>query len=421
MTSVLAAVVLFLLVLQLVVATTTLLWMLEAWREPQLRECNRFGRLARPQHSFSLLVPARHEAEVLGSTLDRLAAIDHPEFEVVAIVGHDDPDTHAVALAAAARHPERLRLVVDHNWPKSKPKALNTALRTCTSDIVGVFDAEDEVALRLLRHVDAAFTRTQADVVQGGVQLMNYGTNWWAVHNVLEYFFWFGSRLHFHARQHFVPLGGNTVFIRRALLVQSGGWDGDCLAEDCELGVRLSTAGANVFVAYDSDLVTREETPTNLRAFFKQRTRWHQGFLQVLRKGDWRSLPWRRRQLARYTLVMPMLQSLATASVVVSLATAAFVRLPIAVAMLVFLPLVPLSMTVAVMATGLHEFGKSYGMRPRVTDYLRLVLGVVFYQVVLGAAAVRATARELRGVNNWEKTAHVGAHRDLSVAGSSSG
>ena len=33
------------------------------------------------------------------------------------------------------------------------------------------------------------------------------------------------------------------------------------------------------------------------------------------------------------------------------------------------------------------------------------------YQWVLSYAAVRATIRELRGINNWEKTAHVGAHR----------
>ena len=31
--------------------------------------------------------------------------------------------------------------------------------------------------------------------------------------------------------------------------------------------------------------------------------------------------------------------------------------------------------------------------------------------MVLSYAAVRATVRELRGINNWEKTAHVGAHR----------
>ena len=33
------------------------------------------------------------------------------------------------------------------------------------------------------------------------------------------------------------------------------------------------------------------------------------------------------------------------------------------------------------------------------------------YQWVLSYASIRATIRELRGINNWEKTAHVGAHR----------
>ena len=42
----------------------------------------------------------------------------------------------------------------------------------------------------------------------------------------------------------FIPLGGNTVFVRTELLRDVGGWDGDCLAEDCELGVRLSRRGA---------------------------------------------------------------------------------------------------------------------------------------------------------------------------------
>jgi len=42
---------------------------------------------------------------------------------------------------------------------------------------------------------------------------------------------WFRSRLHGHAQSGFIPLGGNTVFIRRSLIEQVGGWDGDCLAE----------------------------------------------------------------------------------------------------------------------------------------------------------------------------------------------
>ncbi|MEB0161254.1 glycosyltransferase family 2 protein, partial [Pseudomonas sp. AH2 (2023)] len=77
----------------------------------------------------------------------------------------------------------------------------------------------------------------------------------------------------------FIPLGGNTVFVTRDRLEWSKGWDDQCLAEDCELGVRLSSDGAKVVVAYNPEYVTREETPPTLKSLYKQRTRWNQGFL----------------------------------------------------------------------------------------------------------------------------------------------
>src|SRR6185312_16496373 len=110
--------------------------MLHAWRTPDVLRSTRFGDdVAGPSHSFSLIVPARHEEAVLGETLDRMAAMDHPDFEVLAVVGHDDTGTKAVAEAAAERWPDRVRVVVDHSWPKNKPKALNTALSECRGDI----------------------------------------------------------------------------------------------------------------------------------------------------------------------------------------------------------------------------------------------------------------------------------------------
>jgi cellulose synthase/poly-beta-1,6-N-acetylglucosamine synthase-like glycosyltransferase len=202
------------------------------------------------------------------------------------------------------------------------------------------------------------------------------------------------------------------VFVRREILQQVGGWDPDCLAEDCELGVRLSVRGAKVAVAYEAELVTKEETPESVGALFRQRTRWHQGFLQVLRKGVWRKLPsLRQRILACYTLMMPILQTWVVASIPLSLLLACFVDLPVGVAMLAFVPLLPLMATAAVQTIGLGEFGRTYGPRARVRDYAGLLLGMWPYQLILGAAAIRATRRELRGVNTWEKTEHVGAHR----------
>ncbi|HEX2402910.1 MAG TPA: glycosyltransferase family 2 protein, partial [Mycobacterium sp.] len=128
------------------VAGTTLWWMLHAWRSPDALAATGFRRrAARAPRSFSLLLPARHEENVLGDTIDALARLDHPKYEVIVIIGHDDPETEFVAREAVARYPRIVRVVMDYHLPKNKPKALNTALRKCRGDIVGVFDAEDEV------------------------------------------------------------------------------------------------------------------------------------------------------------------------------------------------------------------------------------------------------------------------------------
>lgn len=403
------------------VAASTLWWMLHAWRDPETLVDTGFSREpGEPQLSFSLLVPARHEEVVLEHTLELLRRLDHPSYEVLAIVGHDDEGTAEVARRVAARDPDKVRVVVDHNWPKNKPLGLNTALPHCRGEITGVFDAEDEVDPRLLRVVDGAFRAENADVVQGGVQLMNFQSSWFSLRNCLEYFFYFRSRLHLQERHGFIPLGGNTVFIRTALLREVGGWDAACLAEDCDLGVRLSTMGKRIAVSYDAHLVTREETPDTVRGLLKQRTRWNQGFLQVLRKGDWRQLPSRRqRMLARYSLSQPFLQAIAGIAIPIAIATALFADVPVMLAMLTFLPAVPTIAMVVFELVGLREFCRVYYLRPRWSDYAKLILGTPPYQVVLAAASLRAVWRELRGQRGWEKTSHAGLHRPSVPAGRS--
>jgi glycosyltransferase XagB len=395
------------------VAGTTTWWMLHAWRTPDSLKGTGFTRTpAKRTHTFSLLLPARHEQEVLGDTIDALAKQDHEAFEIIVIIGHDDPETLAVAHAGARRHPSLVQVVIDYSVPKNKPKGLNTALPRCRGEIIGVFDAEDEVHPGLLKLVEGRFEETGASVVQSGVQLMNIHTTWWSMRNCLEYYFWFRSRLHFHSQQKFIPLGGNTVFARAEVLRDFGGWDAECLAEDCELGVRLSSAGHQVAVAYDPEVVTREETPDTIKSWIKQRTRWCQGFLQVLRKGLWKELPTRKqRMLARYTLWMPFLQAYSGVMIPISLITMFVVKVPLAVTLLSFVPLVPTVISMAVEAAGLEEFGRSFGVKIRFRDYARLILGAFPYQVMLSFASIRAVVREARGQVGWEKTEHAGVHR----------
>jgi glycosyltransferase XagB len=394
------------------IAGGSLWWQLHAWRTPETLAATKFD-LPRgsSELSFSLLLPARHEQAVLGATVKSLMATAHHDFEVIVIVGHDDPETAALAHEMADTYPGKVRVVVDTNEVKNKPKALNSALPHCRGEVIGIFDAEDQVHPDLLNHVDHALRSTGADVVQGGVQLINFQSSWYALRNCLEYFFWFRSRLHLHANRGFIPLGGNTVFVRAAALRESGGWDGDCLTEDCDLGVRLSSRGAKVVVAYDAAMVTREETPGSIKALVKQRTRWNQGFLQVYRKAEWKQIPgFGRRMLARWTLITPFAQAFTGLVIPIGVLVALIGRVPIAVALISFLPALPTLGTFAFEAVALHEFGRQYELRIRVRDYVKLILGGPVYQILLAVAALRAVWREKRGDGGWELTQHVGAH-----------
>jgi hypothetical protein len=130
----------------------------------------------------------------------------------------------------------------------------------------------------------------------------------------------------------------------------------------------------------------------------------------VFRKRDWTSLPIRSRLLAGYTLAFPFLQAASALILPFSVACVLLLNLPIELALLSFVPVVPLIAILGVETVGLRSFAREFRLGTRPRDYVRLVLGAIPYQIVLGIAAARAAWRELRGVRNWEKTAHVGAH-----------
>src|SRR2546430_8088945 len=69
------------------IASATLWWMMHAWRTPETLRATLFGTPdGGPSLSFSLLVPARHEEQVLEHTVQRLLESTHRAYEVVVIV-----------------------------------------------------------------------------------------------------------------------------------------------------------------------------------------------------------------------------------------------------------------------------------------------------------------------------------------------
>jgi glycosyltransferase XagB len=410
------AIVSLLLALQSAYAALLLLY---AWEEGDRQLQNRAPETFEPASlSFTILLPARHEEAVIQDTMQRVVELDYPTDLVEALVVVEAADQGTIAavqakldqlVAAGITH---VRLLTFTEPPVNKPHGLNVGLAQASGEIVTIFDAEDEPHPAILQVVNTVMRRERMPVVQCGVQLMNYADKWFSALNVLEYFFWFRSRMHYQAALNMVALGGNTVFIERHLLHEMHGWDESCLTEDADIGVRLSAAGIPIRVLYDDRYVTREETPPTVGQFIRQRTRWNQGFLQVLAKGDWLRLPrWPQKLLALYTLASPLLQAAMMLYVPISLWTMAVVKTPELVALISTLPLYMLVVQLAVNVVGLFEFTGVHGLRASPLSVVVLLVSYLPYQWLLCFASLRAAWRQLRRNNTWEKTMHVGAHR----------
>ncbi|HEU5098797.1 MAG TPA: glycosyltransferase, partial [Roseiflexaceae bacterium] len=372
-----------------------------------------------PHKRFTIMLPARNEEAVIKETIQRTVDLNYPPELVQILVVIEASDLGTIAevetklVELRAQGIEHVRLITFDEPPINKPHGLNVALRSTTGDVVTIFDAEDEPHPDILQVINTVMLREDAEVIQCGVQLMNYQDRWFSALNVLEYLFWFKSRMHYHASVGMVPLGGNTVFLTRAMLDRSGGWDQECLTEDADIGIRLCANGGMRFRAiYDDRYVTREETPPTLGQFIKQRTRWNQGFLQILAKRDWLRLPtWPQRLLALYTLAFPLIQAITLIYLPFSLWLTFFGKLPVLVAMISALPAYVVLIQIVISVLGLYEFTSVHRLKPAWYSPLWLIAGYLPYQWILGFAALRALWRHLGGMTNWEKTKHIGAHR----------
>lgn len=402
----------------------TLYMTLYAWDRPPA-EANAPDHFREPRLSFTALLPARHEEDVIRGTIRRLARVNYPAdlVQVLVVCSADDHGTidEAEAEIELLRQEgrENFETVIFSDGPVNKPHGLNVALARATHDVVVIFDAEDDMHADIFDVVNTIMEEEHVRVVQAGVQLMNFESTWYSALNALEYFFWFRSRMHYYAKVGAIPLGGNTIFFDRALIARIGGWDEKILTEDAEIGLRLSAEGERIRVMYDHRYVTKEEVPPTLKQFIKQRTRWNQGFIQVLHKGTWRKLKTaKQRRLAFMTLVFPQGQAVLGVYFAFSLFTMVSLKTPVLVAELSYIPVLIVLANFLTTAIGLYDFTRAHGLKATPSAVVGLAIAWFPYQMVLAFASLRSVSRQFRGHLDWEKTAHVGAHRDAATDGS---
>ena len=243
------------------------------------------------------LACSNEPSDMVIATIDSLLALDWPAFEILVIDNNtQDPvlwrpvQAHVQARMQAPQpsaDPQalpHLRFVHLPVWPGFKAGALNYALEQTDPRAawVAVVDADYLVQPGWLRALSGYFDDPDVGIVQApqahrdwGGQRLRRMMNW-------EYDGFFRIGMHHRHERDAIVQHGTMTLIRAATLRHLGGWATDCVCEDTELGLRVLQVGRSA--VYVDRVLGTGLVPTDFAAYRRQRRRWAQGAMQILRR-----------------------------------------------------------------------------------------------------------------------------------------
>lgn len=300
--------VLFVSGLDLGTTSTTLLWMgilvsgvtlpsavvttREGW-EPLLRRRRRPSSypVVRPGQGpkVSIHVPCHAEPpELVIGTLDRLAALEYDDYEVLVIDNNTaDPDLWRPVQEHCARLGDRFRFFHVEGITGAKAGALNWALPHTdpAAELIAVVDADYHVEPGWLRETVGRFADPQLGFVQCPHAYRDHEGSRFATWANWEYAVFFQTGMVSLDQRGAGLTVGTMSLIRKRALVDAGGWAEWCLTEDSELSIRIHAAGYTS--VYLTEAHGRGLVPETFEAYRRQRFRWTYGPVQELRH-HWR-------------------------------------------------------------------------------------------------------------------------------------
>ena len=239
----------------------------------------------------SLHVPICNEPpHMVRQTLDALAALDYPDFEVLVIDNNTvDPALWEPVAEHCARLGPRFRFFHLGRWRGFKAGALNFALRQTAAgaEVIGVLDSDYIVSPDWLRCMAPHFADPRVGFVQSPQDYRDNDGGFFKRLMFWEYAGFFHLGMVNRNERNAIIQHGTMTLVRRGALECAGGWSEWTITEDAELGLRLFRQGWEAVYADQS--FGRGVMPDDFAAFRKQRFRWAYGAIQICR-GHWRAL-----------------------------------------------------------------------------------------------------------------------------------
>ena len=366
---------------------------------------------------YTILVPLYKEARVLPHLIYHLNRLDYPadRLEILLLLEEDDEET--IAAATRIQLPSHFStLIVPRGYPQTKPRACNVGLAHAHGQFVVIYDAEDRPDSDQLKKALIAFQRSREQVicVQSRLNYYNPRQNLLTRLFTLEYSYWFDLLLPgLDATRAPIPLGGTSNHFRISALRAIGGWDSFNVAEDCELGVRLTKAG---YRTVTMNSTTWEEANSRVGNWIRQRSRWIKGYLQtyivhmrdplnLLRQLGWRNFLSFQLIVGGTPLMLLLTPLMWLLTLVYGVAgSGTIIQISLGAPLESVYPIGLISLIVSGLT--FYYFGICGAIVRRDYDLTKFALLTPLYGALQSIAAWKGFFQLLNRPHYWEKTAH---------------
>ncbi len=242
----------------------------------------------------SILLPCFNEGDTVRDTIAWLADQTYPNFEIIAI-NDGSSDNTAEILDELAQHYEQLRVL---HFASNQGKAMALRMAALSSPHEYLICIDGDAILHptavhwLMRHL---ISGPRVGAVTGNPRIRNRSTLLGRL-QVGE----FSSIIGMIKRAQRIygrifTVSGVVTGFRKAALHRNTYWNTDMVTEDIDVTWQIQNDHWDV--RYEPNALCWILTPETLRGLWKQRLRWAQGGVEVLKRYRHRLFSWRHRRM----------------------------------------------------------------------------------------------------------------------------
>ncbi len=214
----------------------------------------------------SIIIPSYKNEKRIEKVIKSAIRVDYPKKEII-VVNEVKDNTPKICEKYGV-------LCIQNKKRMGKPNSLNKAAKIAKGDLLFFVDADTELSKECLRKMVPWFEDEKIGVVTPKNVVRNKKKSFitklssidsYFVANLLKTHMFFGSLLSFR---------GCSVLVKRDVFNRVGGFR-DTMTEDIDFSVRVLKAGYKIH--FESEAVTKTDSPETISSLKKQRFRWGKG------------------------------------------------------------------------------------------------------------------------------------------------